>query len=284
MNSTHRILYKVDAQSGKVAYWEAWLEGTTILVNVANHLSEPPTSLNLKFKDEAKRSAIEVASHKIESLTKSRMREGYSMQLGEAYTEAEMSRPAPNAMRASAVGHFNLDKIDWSTAFIQPALPGFKVIAHYGVLHIQGNAELVAPHITNALKAAGLDKYVIEGVLYVHGYTLHEINQLVWTGGDAFRRLDFYMNDLMMTVPFTQRVIELTSKYLEADCPPTLRLTSTTHTPSLDALLKEQEALAMSGYRECVLYQGNNGYKAGKVSKNKILLSGSWKSSLLKSG
>lgn len=282
MNSTHRILYKTNNVNSKVAYWEAWLEDVTLFVTTASDLTEAPTCVNTKFRDESPTmSTTQLARIKLEQLTRSKISEGYVTELSEAYTDGLMDRPAPPAMRVAATHKFNPENIDWETAFIQPVLPSYKVIAHYGALHIQGGKELVAPHITRALAKAGLDKYVIEGGLYSHGLSIHEVNQIVWNGGDSFRQLDFYMNDLMQTLPFTQRIVELNTKYLEADCPPTLRLTPTVYVPSIEQLLKEQEALAMSGYRECVLYQGNSGYKSGKVSKSKVLLSGSWKSSIV---
>lgn len=283
MNQTYRILYK--ANEDQIAYWEAWIDhGNVVHVVSSRDMALKPSPLSYKCEAIEGVSGEGMAVKKITEMTAAKVAQGYNHYLEDAKDAVLAATSVPKTMKCIAAAKFNVDRVDWNTAFLQPVTKGYPVVVKNGKVYSSSGNELDLPHIELAVKQSGLANYTLEAVLSIAGYTVYEINAMVYRDSHGAEQLNLYIHDIFMGAPFATRAIELNSKYVGGKESTHIRLADTFVVHSTKRLVEVQESLAIKGHREFYLYHGDTGYTPNKKSSNKVLLSGNWKSSLLKEG
>jgi len=201
-----QTLYKKDTK-GKIRIWNVWIDGDKIIqesgLNEGKLVTHEKTC---KPKNIGKSNATDgntQAKSEYKALIKQKLDEGYFRTIKEANTE-EVILP----MLAKTYADEE-DKIDWSTAYIQPKLDGMRCLAHIK----NGNVTLVSrdgkiinnmEHIINEL--VDLNDQILDGELYSHGLSFQENMKLIkkYREGET-EKVKYHVYDRVSAECFTDR-------------------------------------------------------------------------------
>lgn len=215
--------------------------------------------------------ALQQAESEVESRINKQLDKGY------VRSEEEAKLPATNAigkklpMLALDIKKVDNSKIDWENAYVQPKLDGHRALFHDGILYSRNGKPINLPHITDAIKAAGLSGLHLDGELYCHGKSLQLIGSLVKKPVDESLELEYHLYDLVLNIPFAQRHVMLAGamqrapfQVLSAELASPLKLVSTVRVDSEEGRLTLHRQYIAQGYEGSMLRQGTEGYQDGK--------------------
>ena len=167
-------------------------------------------------------------------------------------------------------------KVDWSTAFSQPKLDGFRMMARLknGKVEITSreNQPLDAlSHLRKVIEGvkfhvSGTDasEVVFDGEAYCHGMSLNEISSACKKKSDLSKKIQFHVYDAMLgTADFHTRS-EFAREFVEAAGSDLLVPVETVKVRSESDLMVCQKEFVEQGYEGAMLRHGNVGYQAGK--------------------
>lgn len=263
------ILYKKDIK-GKIRFLEIKTEGSDLIqisgiVGTDSPVEHRKTckSKNIGKSNETK--SREQAVFEMESKIREKLTEGYFHTIEECKTE-EVILP----MLAKSFGDEE-DKIDWSTAYMQPKLDGMRCLAHIknnNVVLVSRDGKIIPnmEHIIDEL--IDLDDQILDGELYAHGLSFQENMKLIkkYRKGET-EKVKYHVYDRVSTECFTDRssanfsLIKLNGfKFIEYV--PTLPINSK------DELQKFHSLNIKDGYEGSIIRWGDVGYKVNGRSSN----------------
>lgn len=165
------------------------------------------------------------------------------------------------------------DKVDWSTAFVQPKLDGHRCRAERRdgriVLLSRKNQEITSlPHIVEALeRVLGRHGMALDGELYCHGMPINQIAAAVSRKkgvADHADQLRYHVYDLYSEAEFERRHNHLAG--LLRGAPSELVLVQAARVETPDELTGHEERFLGEGYEGAMLRHGTRGYETGKRS------------------
>jgi len=170
-------------------------------------------------------------------------------------------------------------KVDWSTAFSQPKLDGFRMMARLdktGKVQITSreNQPLTAlSHLREIIQSVkyhvagkNITEVVFDGEAYCHGMSLNEISSACKKKSEITDKIQFHVYDAMMgTMAFEERSL-FASEFAEASGSDLLVPVETVKVRSEADLMRCQQEFMDQGYEGAMLRHGNVGYQAGKRS------------------
>lgn len=167
-------------------------------------------------------------------------------------------------------------KIDWGTAFAQPKLDGFRVLAHVcdGKVRLTSreNQPLDAlVHIKKVLQQAasahfkGDHSVIFDGEAYCHGMSLNQISSACKKKSDLSKKIQYHIYDHADTEAFEARCsfVQTFLGVCTADC---LVPVETVKVRSEAELMTCQAEYLKQGYEGAMLRHSRAGYEAGKRS------------------
>lgn len=260
-----KTLYKKDSR-GQIRQWSIWTNGEKLMQSsglVGGKLIQHEkacTGKNIGKSNET--SPEDQAKLELESEYKSKKDEGYFETQQEAKTEVVIL-----PMLAKSYGDYK-NKIDWTTAYVQPKLDGMRCLAHIksGTVTLMSRDGKVIQNMDHIIKEFSLIKEdcILDGELYAHGLSFQENMKLIkkYRNGET-ENICFHSYDRVSEDSFTRR-------YLEIEFP------SSDHVLFVDTLpIKNQQDLDKAhaeniseGYEGSIVRWGNQGYKIGGRSEN----------------
>jgi ATP-dependent DNA ligase len=190
-------------------------------------------------------------------------RKGY----GETVEQSATTRAASPML---ALVFEKVKEIDWSTAFAQPKLNGFRCLARKEkgkIILLSRENQLIKtlPHLEAELLSAMEDGQSFDGELYGHGLSLAKIASLVKRHQDENVQIKYNLYDVMADVPYAERSKLLRSRVGgEFDH---LKLVETVKVRTKDELITYQKHCIENGFEGAMLRHTKAGYDAGKRSK-----------------
>lgn len=273
----HQRLYK--NHSGKVGYWEGWVEptedgGAKMVLQYAKALDgkvtrreHPAKAKNVGRSNET--TPLEQAQLELDSRAKKQLDKGY------VRTQEEAKEPSTNTlgllkpMLATALEKVKPGDIDWTMASAQPKLDGHRALFKDGVLYSRQGKVIDLPHVTEAIKAAGLDHLHLDGELYLHGKTLQEISSLVKRHQEETKELVYHIYDVVADHPWRKRIHFADSEGAKPDTwPGSLCRVPHRLVRNFEELQEAHEQNLSNGYEGTMLRWGSAGYQDGKRSKH----------------
>lgn len=293
----YRRLYKNHGKS--VGYWEAWVEpwefddsdddhdvefsdptgvSADIVIQYAKTLEgkvtrkiHPIKPKNIGRSNET--TCLEQAQLELDSRTKKQLDKGY------VHTQEEAKAPSTNTlgllkpMLATSMDKVKPENIDWNSAWAQPKLDGHRAMFKDGVLYSRQGKVIDLPHITNAIKAAGIDNLHLDGELYLHGKTLQQISSLVKRHQEGTEDLAFYIYDVVDDSPWPTRISRMSMQSKpDYEWPMALKTLVGARIRNAEELEEFHERQLAAGYEGTMLRHGSAGYEDGKRSHHLLKL------------
>ncbi len=169
-------------------------------------------------------------------------------------------------------------KVDWQTAFAQPKLDGFRMMARLkkGKVEITSreNQPLSAlDHLKKILSSVEIRRFsdengdvVFDGEAYCHGMSLNDISSACKKKSDLTKRIKFHVYDCVLgTHEFEGRNL-FVRDFLEAAGSDSLVRVETVKVRSEGDLMLCQQQFVEQGFEGAMLRHGNVGYQAGRRS------------------
>lgn len=152
-----------------------------------------------------------------------------------------------------------LDKIDWSNAYVQRKLDGHRASLTDDLMYSSGGKIIELAHL------AGIDTngLQLDGELYVHGMRLQDIGKLIkkYRPGET-EKVEFHVFDHVATKGFGDRVKDLVALHKE-NTHPSLVFVDTYKVTSMKEVLDWHAKFLAEGYEGTMLRHGVEGYKGG---------------------
>jgi DNA ligase-1 len=270
--SSYVRLYQNHGKS--IGYWEAWVEDSgNVIIQYAKQLQGKVVHKEYQAfaKNEGKANAttpyeqgvLEVASKANKKIDK-----GYVYTVEEA-TEA----PSTNSlglkkpMLATPLEKVKPEKIDWSSAYVQPKLDGHRALYSDGVLYSRQGKVLDLPHIVEAIEAAGIEDMHLDGELYIHGKSLQEMSKLIKKHRPESLYIEYHIYDQIGDAPFIDRIASLGTSVPQWPAITRLKAVPTHQVSSLDHLMEFHAYYRDRGYEGTMLRFGDDHYQDGKRSR-----------------
>lgn len=167
-------------------------------------------------------------------------------------------------------------KVDWSHAYEQPKLDGYRCLARREgsniILLSRRNSTFVLPHISDTLASVLRDGDVFDGELYIHGVPLNKIDSLIDRPQDGTLDIEYHVYDSPSDQPFADRIAGVYSRLGRDRRVGNVVMVETT--PVAD----ETELMAMfarrldAAYEGSMLRFGDVGYESGRRSDKLLKL------------
>lgn len=274
-NIAFRRIYKNHGSS--VGYWEGWVEGhadeAKIILQYARTMDgkvtrkeHPAKRKNIGRSNET--TCLEQAQLELDSRTNKQLDKGY------VHTQEEAKAPSTNTlgflkpMLAQPMEKVKPEDIDWSMAAAQPKLDGHRAMFKDGTLYSRQGKVIDLPHITEAIKTAGIDHLHLDGELYIHGKSLQEIGSLVKRKQEGTEDLVYHIYDMVGDGSWFSRISALHSVgRVEHEGPLSIKLLGYRKVETFEQLQAHHEENLAAGYEGTMLRWGTEGYQDGKRSK-----------------
>lgn len=273
----YRRLFK--NHSGTIGYWEGWVDieskNTALIVlqyartmdGKVTRKIHPVSPKNVGRSNET--TALEQAQLELDSRTKKQLDKGYVERQEDANKPSTNTLGFLKPMLAQPLEKVNPEKIDWSTAYAQKKLDGFRLLYSDGVLYTRQGKVIDLPHIAEAIKAAGIDHLHLDGELYLHGKTLQEISSLVKRHQESTEDLVYHIYDVVDDKPWQRRICAVVEAFYSLGEPVQgIEILRSRQTKTFGDLQAYHEENLAAGYEGTVLRWGNEGYQDGKRSKH----------------
>ena len=170
-------------------------------------------------------------------------------------------------------------KIDWGSAFTQPKLDGFRMMARLdkdgkvsitsrenqplsALAHLKEVIEAVKFHVAGG-KIADV---VFDGEAYCHGMALNEIASACKKKSDLSKKIQFHVYDAVMGSADFETRSTFASDFVEAAGTDLLVPVETVKVRNEQELMHCQAQFMEQGYEGAMLRHGNVGYQGGKRS------------------
>ena len=258
---------------GKVQEWEIWVEpgkGGTGVIHTEFGLSDGKKQ---HFTDEVKQgknigkknetSPYQQAVLEAESEWKKQLkRKGYGLTADESAATRALSPMLAQPLE-------KVKKIDWATAFSQPKLDGFRMLAmrtEDGLIFKsrENKPILTMNHIHEQLLSAMEPGQILDGELYCHDLNFQQIASAVKKRSELSDRVCYNVYDMFGEDHFKQRYEALKKVVAGLD---SVVAVETIMVRTKDDLLVAQREFINQGYEGAMLRHGRKGYEAGKRSK-----------------
>lgn len=156
------------------------------------------------------------------------------------------------------------DKVDWSSAFEQPKLDGYRCIARKEgksvSLTSRRGSVFNLPHISDVLSDLLRAGEALDGELYCHGLSLNKIDSLIDKPCDDTLKITYNVYDTPMDAPFEERYDWLCKKVL-FEVPKCVQLVSTVRIGGEADLFAMQAHRIANGYEGSMLRHGKAPYE-----------------------
>lgn len=276
------VLYKKSANEG-TQVWEIWVtkesrERGCIHVQFGLkggklQLSKEPIVAGKNIGKKNETTAYEQACSEAESRWEvKRTRKGYTTE------EAESGLVRAISPMLALPYDKQSKKVDWATAFTQPKLDGFRLLAKFGKdgkvsLTSRENLPLEAlTHIKSTIEAlkttiyGKVDTLVLDGEAYCHGMSLNEISSACKKKTDKTKNIKFNIYDCLMgDANFMTRNLFVKDMVQAAESDHVLAV-ETIKVRSEAELMHCQGTFIEAGYEGAMLRHSNAPYEAGKRS------------------
>lgn len=164
-------------------------------------------------------------------------------------------------------------KVDWSTAFAQPKLDGFRLLAKKtlkGVVLVSRENQPMSA-LTDLQKLIeevwakgdfGSDTF--DGEAYCHGLSLNQVASACKRKSDLTAKIQFHVYDCILpSAPFKERS-ERAQAFVQLAASTSIHAVATVKVRTEAELMTCQRDFVSSGYEGAMLRHGNSGYQAGK--------------------
>jgi DNA ligase-1 len=269
--SSYVRLYQNHGKS--IGYWEAWVQGNgNVIIQYAKQLQGKVVRKEYQAfaKNVGKANATtpyEQGVTEVSSKANKKIDKGYVYTVSEA-TEA----PSTNSlglkkpMLATPLEKVKPEKIDWSSAYVQPKLDGHRALFVDGTLYSRQGKTLDLPHITDAIRSAGLEHLHLDGEIYLHGKTLQELSTLIKKHRPETLYLEYHIYDLVEDNSFVYRALKLVRiftgrKFLTTKCVDGFKVNS------MDQAMEHHARFREQGYEGTMLRFSDDHYQDGKRSR-----------------
>lgn len=196
-------------------------------------------------------------------------RRGYGTDAG---AEESAAKRAASPMLAYSFEDY-VDRVDWSSAFGQPKLDGFRCLARrvngqIEMVSREGKAITTLDHI-----AAQLDEYLdgedvtLDGELWTPELTFQQIAGAVKKQQDSSAKIQYHVYDCVRDEPFGKRT-EAVHALLSLVGAGAIVPVETVRIRDASALLALQSRCVADGFEGAMLRYSGEGYEAGKRSRN----------------
>lgn len=258
---------------GKVQEWEIWVEpgkGGTGIINTVFGLADGKKQ---HLKDEVKQgknvgkknetTPYQQAVLEAEAEWRKQLeRKGYGL-------TADASAEVRSASPMLAQPFEKVKDIDWTTAFGQPKLDGFRMLALRTedglILKSRENKPIATmQHIHEQLMGAMEPGQTLDGELYCHDLTFQQIASAVKKRSELSERIVYNVYDMLSEDTFKRRFEAL--KGIVRGLPNVVDV-QTIMVRTKDDLMVAQREFIDQGYEGAMLRHGRVGYEAGKRSK-----------------
>lgn len=279
-NIAFRRIYKNHGSS--VGYWEGWVEGhadeAKIILQYARTMDgkvtrkeHPAKRKNIGRSNET--TCLEQAQLELDSRTNKQFDKGYVKTQEEAKLPSTNTLGLTKPMLAQPMEKVKPEDIDWSMAAAQPKLDGHRAMFKDGTLYSRQGKVIDLPHITEAIKAAGIDHLHLDGELYIHGKSLQEIGSLVKRKQEGTEDLVYHIYDLVGDGSWLSRISTLhNAGRVEYEWPMSIKLLGYSRVATFEELQEFHERQLAAGYEGTMLRWGSTGYQDGKRSKQLLKL------------
>jgi len=162
------------------------------------------------------------------------------------------------------------DKVDWSTAFVQPKFDGNRCLAEKisnkeVVLKTRkGKIVTSTPHINSSLLKIMSVGDVFDGELYIHGVPLNKLRSLISKKQEMSFNVEIRIYDQLLRLPFADRLVDLQEKFGQYSR--SVHLAETLRVSCSSEVTKYQVVCLEQGFEGAMLRQGSTPYEAGKRS------------------
>ena len=213
-------------------------------------------------------SPLEQAHKEMAARIQKQLDKGYVTKLEDADEAPVNSVGMPQPVLATVLEKVNPESIDWDNAYLQPKLNGHRCMYRDGVLYSRGGKAIDLPHIVDSIHAELLDKYPLDGELYIHGTSLQQIGSMVKKPREESLALEYHVYDCPMAFDsFFKRYISALSTATTSGAVKMLATVKVTSMQQVHALTDKWVA---EGYEGSILRHGTSAYEFGKRSR-KIL-------------
>ena len=268
-------LYK-RTSSGETQIWDIWV--TTVNENgpatihiehglehgAKQHLQDEVTAGKNANKKNATTAWSQACSEAQSKWEKQMSRKNYGLTVDESAAKRAM---APMLAKVYAD---QCDKIDWSTAFEQPKLDGFRCGAERDgdqILFTSREGQpFVLPHVAEVLKTVLQDGERFDGELYTPGITLNKIASLVKDPREETAQLFYNVYDTPVALPFAERIAIVQKRLGRTRQVGNVIMVETVPVRSEAELLARQFSRIEAGFEGSMLRWGVLPYQAGKRS------------------
>lgn len=195
---------------------------------------------------------------------KQKDRKGYGLTLEESATVRGSSPML-------ALDFKKVKDIDWSTAYGQPKLDGFRCKTRREgkkliMLSRENKPITTMDHVAEQAIDCLADGQDVDGELYSHGMPFQQIASLVKRKQPDSSKIQLHLYDMVLSQPFATRTEQLGS--LVGTAYPALQLVETVMLRSKEQLMFYQQHCIAEGYEGAMLRHGKQGYEPGKRSKH----------------
>ena len=260
--------------SGTIGSYQIWTDGATVHVESCKKLGGKavPSQYEAKGKNIGKANETtpaEQAVLEMESKIRAKLDKGYVRTIEEAQAPATNSLGLEKPMLATPIEKVKPEKIDWSTACVQPKLDGHRALYKDGVLYSrQGKVLEHMDHIVHAIESSGLKDFHLDGELYLHGIPLQELSRRVKKfRGEETLEVEYHIYDWVCDLPFMERIGILALHRQEMQWDNVLQYVQTDIVESLEDAMLLHEVFRVEGYEGTMLRFSNDPYGTDKRSR-----------------
>ncbi|MCP4814767.1 MAG: hypothetical protein GY888_19845, partial [Planctomycetaceae bacterium] len=211
----------------------------------------------------------EQAVLEMESKIRAKLDKGYVRSIEEAKAPATNSLGLEKPMLATPIEKVKPEKIDWSTACVQPKLDGHRALYKDGVLYSrQGKVLEHMDHIIMAIHQSGLGTFHLDGELYLHGVPLQDLSRRVkkFRGVETLE-VEYHIYDVVWDLPFMERIGILAERKQDWPWDNVLQAVQTDQLYSMEEAMDYHTMYRRGGYEGTMLRFGNDGYGTDKRSR-----------------
>lgn len=257
------VLYKKDLNEN-TRYLKIWTTGGKLfqesgILGTDNPVvhSKECTGKNIGKSNET--SPKEQAKLEMTSKIKEKLDEGYSESLQELGTKV-VTLP----MLAKSYNEHK-DKVDWSTAYVQPKLDGMRCLGDLKLVSRQGKTIETVNHILQEVLHIDLH---LDGELYAHGKNFQENMRLIKKyRPKETEEVKYHVYDIVSELSFEERY-KLLSHQITLERPEHIQLVKTIKVISEDELKNMHQQFLAQGYEGSILRWGKEGYLINGRSAN----------------
>jgi len=257
-----------------IGYWEGWTEGPWVITQHASRIVGQKTQTRYAAIGKNIGKANETSPEQqaiLELQAKARLKQdkGYTKDYEAARLPATNTLGLKRPMLATPIEKVKPEKIDWSSAYVQPKLDGHRALFKDGILYSRQGKPLELPHIMKAIAESGLDHLHLDGELYVHGRPLQEVSRLIKKYTADSLEVKYHIYDCVMDDIFLGRSLAIHEGLQDETYQDShhIELVDTILVTSIDEVMAFHENFRQQGYEGTMLRYGDEHYRDGKRSQ-----------------